>query len=248
MIIRKSRESWGTMIWEYFRSEGATITAIVAVLGLLIAVILGAYSIRSATRTFQSETTKYLDQQMTALLVLANKFQHPALLPYWKSNPVDPEGAAALRLHEALTELNAYNLSYRKLSFSSIDGHLQNLDAASHALYQTAIYPSKVETANREQFGGGFAQEWQGAWAEVSSLLNGLGVSSQFINRAASYSADTYPSTEAVGGMQLADEVFNFAKSEALLAYRALDPVFTFRARLRRKRETERPKADPNGH
>lgn len=203
-----------------------TITAIVAILGLLVAIWLGAASIKGSRDMAIADSAGRSEDRLTDLLVSSVDYQQTSLLPYWKQTPtapVDPMSDTAREMHNAFCQLNLSIELHSQLTLRSVAKELDDLSAATWALYEAAIEASPAEIPYWEQ-GMGMVQPREGAISLVQSMLARHNASSEFREQVGQDSDRKYPG-ERVGAMQIADLAMDAARVRLVARFKAIRPI-----------------------
>jgi hypothetical protein len=217
-------------MWDWLANNSDQVTALVAVLGLVLATGISLVAIRASMRASHSEELDRQDKTLTEVLDRVVEFQHPAMLPYWKASPerpVDPESEAALNLHRAITSATSRIDSAGRLELAVVKSQLDDLELAARITYEFGCYESPAETrlrAQRIEHGSptgqtGLVQPWNDAWAEVAGALRSRGISEDSLAGFRTVVADRYPDPE-VGRLMLADACIDAAREVLIEAYK----------------------------
>lgn len=152
-------------MWSWLKDNADPITAAVAVIGLLVATYLAWRSIKVSSNTLAADTVTRVDGIIASIGTAVHDFQYPAILPYWKPDPVDPESAEAMNLTRAFSAAKMQVELYADLDLEPIASFLEDLQSAMTALYLCATNRSPVEVAVQERMIAG-----RGSTAEQSHL------------------------------------------------------------------------------
>ena len=251
---------WPDESWVFLVLNANTLTALAGIAGVLIAVILGWYSIRSAERTFRGTATEHLDRLVADLVSKANDFQHSGLFLVWAPDPsssTEEKRAIELRRHETFAELKSSIETLAHVTLEGMSRGLKNLLAASWVLYFSsatevqndlkgvssapwaAIWDAAVKGSSGQ---GRPTKPWPSAWEETRESLANQGASDRFVAKTKDLAYRTYPAKgiSRCSQLQLADAVFNAAKQDFLITYRTLDAVQLYDNRRHRPRRNPR--------
>lgn len=209
-------------MWDLIRADASTITALIAVLGFVLAAVLGFISIRSSGQAMRAQANAHLDSVLINFVQSINRFQHTELLPYWKSTPVDPESKEAQKVHESVTVLKTNAAVYSRATLRELAPEITNVMAATWALYESALYGNRQEKDNFSlNPEGGYVQQTANAWRSVEGVMKHRDASVDFIDSAKSTVLREYKNDSGV--IQVADMTLDLACDELITAYTTLD-------------------------
>lgn len=126
-------------MWPWVQENADAITAVVAILGLLLAASLGYLSIRVASKAHRSEEVARSDTALLEVLDRATRFLEVASLPYWKETIPAADSDLARVHHEAAAEVEMTVLAYSELQLAPVAHELVDLGIACRAYYHAAV-------------------------------------------------------------------------------------------------------------
>lgn len=131
--------------WNWITDNADGLTAIVAILGLLLAAFLGYLAIHVSVRAHRAEQT---DREDTALMEVLDRltfFQESASLPFWKENP--PEGGSELAQvhHQAFASLRSATDALGQLQLDRLRMQLDDVTSAAGAHYCAAMPDPEIQ-------------------------------------------------------------------------------------------------------
>lgn len=126
-------------MWAWVQENADAITAVVAILGLLLAASLGYLSIRVSSQTHRSEEVARSDTALIAVLDRTTRFLEVASLPYW-NEPIPPADSELARVHhQAAAEVEMAVVAYSELQLTMVASELLELGLACRAYYAAAV-------------------------------------------------------------------------------------------------------------
>jgi hypothetical protein len=212
-------------MWSWIQSNADAITAVVAVLGLLVASWLGYLAIRVAARAHRAEQVARSDTALVEVLDRVNFFLEAASLPYWKETPPAADDELALTHHEASSDVESAVMAYSELQLVTVRPELIHVAIACRAYYQAAVNWSEQFKRNPDT----------DLWSLLSQFISGQGVEGDQVastmRQLAASVTDTYGTTD-VDVLQLTSSYVELKRGDLIAAYskraRGRDPLQGF--------------------
>lgn len=126
-------------MWPWVQENADAITAVVAILGLLLAASLGYLSIRVSSKAHRSEEVARSDTALIEVLDRTTRFLEVASLPYWKETIPPADSELARVHHEAASEVEMAVVAYSELQLALVESELVDLAMACRAYYHAAV-------------------------------------------------------------------------------------------------------------
>lgn len=125
-------------MWLWVQENAEAITAVVAVLGFILAALLGYLAIRVASRAHKADVTARGDAALLVILDRTTKFMEVASLPYW-TEPIPSDGSPEdLQHHQAAAELQTALWTYGELQLDMVASEMFEHLIACRAFYHAA--------------------------------------------------------------------------------------------------------------
>lgn len=188
------------------------ITAVVAVLGLLVASWLGYLAIRVAARAHRADQVARSDAALVEVLDRVNFFLEVASLPYWKETPPAADSEFALTHHQAASNVESAVMAYSELQLVTVRPELIHVAIACRAYYQAAVNWSERFKRN----------PGMDLWSFLPQFISGQGLEQDQVattmRQLAASVTDTYGTTH-VDVLQLTSSYVEVKRGDLISAY-----------------------------